>query len=88
MTLKIGVYLTDDVARLFRAAHTLKGSSGVFGFERLSKFTHAVETHLDEFRGSRAGPASRPATTGSACWWNRRRKRSGCGEAYAPPQRR
>lgn len=42
------------VDRLFRAAHTLKGSSGVFGFERLSAFTHAVEDLIEDLRASQA----------------------------------
>lgn len=38
------------VDRLFRAAHTLKGTSAVFGFERLSTVTHEVEDAIEELR--------------------------------------
>ncbi len=34
----------------FRAMHTVKGSSAMFGFETISKFTHEVETVLDQCR--------------------------------------
>lgn len=35
---------------LFRCAHTIKGSGGVFGLDRLVGFTHHVETLLDQLR--------------------------------------
>jgi two-component system chemotaxis sensor kinase CheA len=41
----------DVVNRLFRAFHTLKGSSGIAGFDSVSEFTHAVESRLDKVRG-------------------------------------
>ncbi len=34
----------------FRSAHTIKGSAGLFGFERVVSFTHEVETLLDLVR--------------------------------------
>ena len=34
----------------FRAAHTIKGSSGVFGFRAVVEFTHEVEAVLDAMR--------------------------------------
>lgn len=40
----------ETIHALFRAAHTIKGSSGMFGFEPIVKFTHAVETLLDLMR--------------------------------------
>lgn len=42
----------DDevVNRLFRAFHTLKGSSGIAGFDSVSELTHAVESRLDKVR--------------------------------------
>jgi len=36
---------------VFRAAHTIKGSAGVFGFDSIVRFTHHVETVLDKVRG-------------------------------------
>jgi two-component system chemotaxis sensor kinase CheA len=35
---------------VFRAAHTIKGSAGVFGFDGIVEFTHQVETLLDRVR--------------------------------------
>ena len=35
---------------LFRCAHTVKGSAGIFGLDRVVGFTHHVETLLDEVR--------------------------------------
>jgi len=35
---------------IFRAAHTIKGSAGIFGFERLIDFTHHMESVLDRLR--------------------------------------
>ena len=35
---------------LFRCAHTVKGSAGIFGLDRLVAFTHHVETLLDALR--------------------------------------
>jgi len=35
---------------LDRAAHSIKGGSGTFGFTEVSDFTHLMETLLDEVR--------------------------------------
>lgn len=42
----------DDelVNKIFRAAHTIKGSAGVVGLTALSDFTHVVESVLDRVR--------------------------------------
>ncbi len=42
----------DDEAMnaLFRAAHTIKGSAGLFGFDRIVSFTHCLESVLDRVR--------------------------------------
>ncbi len=40
----------DTVNTVFRAAHTLKGSSGLFGLHHLVRFTHVVETVLGSVR--------------------------------------
>ena len=36
--------------RVFRAAHSVKGGSGTFGFERITHLTHAFEALLDRLR--------------------------------------
>src|SRR3990172_2033406 len=38
---------------VFRAAHTIKGSSGSIGLGDISRFTHAVEEVLDSVRQGR-----------------------------------
>jgi two-component system chemotaxis sensor kinase CheA len=40
----------EAINAVFRAAHTIKGSAGVFGFDVVVRFTHAVENLLDEVR--------------------------------------
>ncbi len=40
----------ECVARVFRAMHTIKGSGSMFGFEEVARFTHDVETILDQVR--------------------------------------
>ncbi len=39
---------------VFRAAHSIKGSAGMFGFNELSAFTHHLETLLDLIRKGEA----------------------------------
>ncbi len=41
----------DVIHRLFRAFHTIKGSSGLCGLDGIAAFTHHVETLLDKVRG-------------------------------------
>jgi two-component system, chemotaxis family, sensor kinase CheA len=43
----------DSVNAVFRAAHTIKGSAGVFGFDALVGFTHVMENVLDDIRAGR-----------------------------------
>ena len=40
----------ESIHILFRAVHTIKGSSGMFGFDNIEKFTHVVENVLDNVR--------------------------------------
>lgn len=40
----------DSINELFRNVHTIKGSSGMFGFDVIMQFTHAFETLLDKVR--------------------------------------
>jgi two-component system chemotaxis sensor kinase CheA len=54
----------DDVELLntiFRAAHSIKGAAGSFGFNELASLTHALENVLDHLRSGRR--ASDPALT-------------------------
>jgi two-component system chemotaxis sensor kinase CheA len=43
----------ETVNAIFRAAHTIKGSAGLFGLDRIVEFTHVLESVLDEVRGGR-----------------------------------
>ncbi|MDY6934141.1 MAG: chemotaxis protein CheA [Spirochaetota bacterium] len=40
----------ESINSLFRAIHTIKGASGMFGFVEIEKFTHIVENMLDDVR--------------------------------------
>lgn len=44
---------TETVNAAFRAAHTIKGSAGLFGFDRVVAFTHEVEALLDLMRSEK-----------------------------------
>ncbi|WKJ92488.1 chemotaxis protein CheA [Methylomonas montana] len=45
----------ETINSLFRAMHTIKGSSGLFGFNSIVSFTHEAESVLDKVRnGERA----------------------------------
>ncbi|MCC7363265.1 MAG: chemotaxis protein CheA [Dehalococcoidia bacterium] len=48
----------DLVQRIFRAAHTLKGSSATIGHRKMASLTHAMETVLDAVRQDRLRPSS------------------------------
>ncbi len=45
----------DTVHAVFRAAHSVKGGAGIFGFERLVGFAHVFETVLDDVRHEKLG---------------------------------
>ncbi len=41
---------SEAINAIFRAAHTIKGSAGLFAFNRIVSFTHIVESVLDRVR--------------------------------------
>jgi len=43
----------DAINSIFRAAHTIKGSAGLFGLDDLVAFTHDLENVLDNVRANR-----------------------------------
>ena len=43
----------ETIHSIFRAAHSIKGGAGTFGFDNVTEFTHLVETLLDEMRDGR-----------------------------------
>ncbi len=40
---------------VFRAAHTIKGSAGMIGHDRMTRLTHAMESVLDGLRKGEIG---------------------------------
>jgi len=44
---------SETINSIFRAAHSIKGGAGTFGFNDVTEFTHLVETLLDEMRDGR-----------------------------------
>ena len=54
MDLDLGAADDEEINTIFRAAHSIKGGAGTFGFTDVASFTHVMETLLDEMRdGSR-----------------------------------
>lgn len=50
LNLDVGATDIDVINTIFRAAHSIKGGSGTFGFNNVAEFTHVAETLLDEMR--------------------------------------
>lgn len=53
LNLDMGDVDSEEINTIFRAAHSIKGGSGTFGFTAVSDFTHVMETLLDEMRDGR-----------------------------------
>ena len=53
LNLDMGDVDAEAINTIFRAAHSIKGGSGTFGFSAVSDFTHVMETLLDEMRDGR-----------------------------------
>jgi len=49
----------EMVNAIFRAAHTIKGSAGLFALDQIVAFTHVVESVLDQVRGGELRIADR-----------------------------
>ena len=55
LTLESGQHDAEIINSVFRAAHSIKGGAGTFGFDAIASLTHVLETLLDELRaGKRA----------------------------------
>ncbi|ARU56919.1 chemotaxis sensor histidine kinase CheA [Oleiphilus messinensis] len=50
LRLDSGEYDSDVLNEIFRSAHTIKGSAGIFGLDHIVEFTHVVENILDRAR--------------------------------------
>ncbi|MDN5870586.1 MAG: chemotaxis protein CheA [Nitrococcus sp.] len=59
LELRPGEIDAECVNTIFRAAHSIKGGAGMFGFAEVTSFTHAAETYLDALRGG-CLPVSQP----------------------------
>jgi two-component system chemotaxis sensor kinase CheA len=46
----------DDLNAIFRAAHSIKGGSGTFGFTDMTEVTHVLESLLDRLRKGEMAP--------------------------------
>jgi two-component system, chemotaxis family, sensor kinase CheA len=44
---------------IFRAAHSIKGGAGTFGFTDMAQMTHVLETLLDRLRKQEMDPTTR-----------------------------
>jgi two-component system, chemotaxis family, sensor kinase CheA len=53
LNLDVGAAEPEAINSIFRAAHSIKGGSGTFGFLDIANFTHLMETLLDEMRDGR-----------------------------------
>ncbi|MDB6062990.1 MAG: chemotaxis protein CheA, partial [Verrucomicrobiaceae bacterium] len=43
----------ESLNGIFRAAHSIKGGAGIFGFPDLASFTHVLESLLDQLRSEK-----------------------------------
>lgn len=50
MTLDVDAPDPEELNSIFRAAHSIKGGSGIFGFDALMNVTHVMENLLDKAR--------------------------------------
>jgi two-component system chemotaxis sensor kinase CheA len=46
----------DELNAIFRAAHSIKGGAGTFGFRDIAEVTHVLETLLDRVRKRELAP--------------------------------
>lgn len=50
VNLDVGAPAAEDLNAIFRAAHSIKGGSGTFGFHEMATVTHELESLLDRVR--------------------------------------
>ena len=53
LDLNAGSADAETINTIFRAAHSIKGGGGTFGFTEIADFTHVLETLLDEMRSGK-----------------------------------
>ncbi len=54
LELEVGADNNEAINQIFRAAHSIKGGAGTFGFTAVTEFTHLLETILDRRRSGQA----------------------------------
>ncbi|MBQ0166184.1 MAG: chemotaxis protein CheA [Treponema sp.] len=52
----------ETISAVFRSMHTIKGSAGMFGYDKVSHFCHEAETTFDEVRNGRLAVTSKLIT--------------------------
>jgi two-component system, chemotaxis family, sensor kinase CheA len=52
LEMELGKTDTEYIHELFRGFHTIKGSAGIFGYDTVVEFTHAVESVMERVRNS------------------------------------
>ena len=57
----------EMISAVFRAAHTIKGSSGLFSLDHIVAFTHVVESVLDRVRAGKLGLSDKLVVLLLAC---------------------
>ncbi len=50
VTIDVAAPSSEDLNAIFRAAHSIKGGSGTFGFREMTEVTHELESMLDRVR--------------------------------------
>lgn len=53
LNIECGIIDDDAINAIFRAAHTIKGSAGLFGLDFVVEFTHIAESVLDKVRSGK-----------------------------------
>jgi len=53
----------ETINRIFRAVHSLKGSAGFFGFDKITSLSHVMESLLSLVRDGKLKPSSAMITT-------------------------
>lgn len=53
LALDLSAVESETINTIFRAAHSIKGGAGTFGFSGVADYTHGVETLLDQIRSGK-----------------------------------
>ena len=83
LALESGQQDAEIINSVFRAAHSIKGGAGTFGFDAIAGLTHVLETLLDELRAGKRPWKATPSTPCCPRWTccapaARSRTRPGC----------